>query len=281
MTHSPADDSLDGHAITVWRQGDCVVEEQGFVHRFDPGEPLTDAARETQEGDLVESTVRGFVVISQTCDIVREALERPYLQVVPLVEVNEAFLPGIYRGERPRYAFVPGVAASHLVADLDRVMTVEKAVVAGWERIPGCTTDDEVRRFAEALARKYQRFAFPDDFNEMVEPLSKRLMQKHNRESEEGSALQALAEIRVAVDSAWDAPEVGVTFIFIRRDESVPFKDSSWDQEVAKWIGLIKPQGRFISIDGYVTTLPRMTAEEYAASDRLDLDRLSSPKMPA
>jgi len=34
--------------------------------------------------------------------------------------------------------YIPGVAELNLVADLDRVMTVEKAVVAEWERKSGC-----------------------------------------------------------------------------------------------------------------------------------------------
>ena len=37
-------------------------------------------------------------------------------------------------------------------------MTVHKAVVAGWERLPGWTTDAEVRAIAGALARKRARF---------------------------------------------------------------------------------------------------------------------------
>ena len=38
--------------------------------------------------------------------------------------------------------------------DLDRVMTVEKSIVADWKRTPGWELDQEVREFAMALARK-------------------------------------------------------------------------------------------------------------------------------
>lgn len=43
-------------------------------------------------------------------------------------------------------------------------MTVEKAVVAQWERKEGCLNDQEIRDLGIALTRKRARFAFPDDF---------------------------------------------------------------------------------------------------------------------
>lgn len=86
-----------------------------------------------------------------------------------------------------------------LVADLDRVMTVEKSVVFSWQRTVGCPLDEDARNFARALARKRARFAFPNDFNRLVDPLSQRLKEKHDRRSPEGGALRALREIRVVV----------------------------------------------------------------------------------
>ena len=67
----------------------------------------------------------------------------------------------IQRGRRPNYAYVPGVAEMHFVADLDRVMTVEKAVVASWSRVVGCRNDGEVRQISSALARKRARVPGP------------------------------------------------------------------------------------------------------------------------
>src|SRR5690606_14455031 len=138
------------------------------------------------DADLAEQQVLGLVVITQTCDIVRSCTERPYVEVCPLVEVDDDRLREVQRGRRPAYGFVPLVADRKLVADLDRVMTVEKPVVAGWERTPGWGTDAEARSFALALARKRVRFAFPDDFTSLVRKLQKRLEEKHDRESVEG-----------------------------------------------------------------------------------------------
>ena len=53
-----------------------------------------------------------------------------------------------------RAPYVPATVGKRLVAELDRTMTVEKAIVAGWTRIPGWETGDDLRDFARSLARK-------------------------------------------------------------------------------------------------------------------------------
>lgn len=188
-------------ALGVWRQGDCAVGEHWFVHRFSPSSPLTDTAASVPQGatDLAEDPVAGFVILTQTCDVVRQCNDRPFLEIAPLVEVDDQDLKLIKRGHRPRYAYVPGVAENLLVVDLDSVMTIEKAVVACWNRIPGCHSVEEVTRFAQAIARKRSRFAFPDDFSALVKKLQSRLQEKHDRQSMEGQALRSLREIRVNV----------------------------------------------------------------------------------
>ena len=112
-------------ALEKWCQGDYVLGEQWFIQRFNPKRPLTDESKDVaeKEVDLAESEVRGFVVVTQTCDIVRSCASRPFIEVVPLLEVNEKDLHEIQRGRRPQYAYIPGAAEHRLVADLDRVLT--------------------------------------------------------------------------------------------------------------------------------------------------------------
>lgn len=187
-------------ALSDWRQGDCcVTDDQWFVHRFALAAPLTnEAIAAAAEGvDIAEVEVSGFVVLSQTCDVVRGCADRPYLEIAPLVSVDESYLREIERGRRPRYAFIPALRGHCLVADLDRVMTIEKGVVAAWERIPGCRNDDESRSLGQALARKRTRWAFPDDFTQLASGLQSRLQEKHDKQSDEGAALRALRQIRV------------------------------------------------------------------------------------
>ena len=168
------------------------------------------------------------------------------------------------------------MANLRLVADLDRVMTVEKAVVAVWERIEGCRTDDETRRFSLALARKRARTAFPNDFVQFAKPLTDRMSAKHDKQSDEGRALRALREIRVRAAPSWDADAVELTFWFIPNDDEPAFGPQDWEHCLT---ALPQPQstfGRFVRVDGMVLTLDDLTGRDYVESDPLDLDHLST-----
>jgi hypothetical protein len=264
--------------LKEWSQGDCVLGEQWFVYRFNPHCPLTESSRDARrdDSDLVESEVLGFVVVTQTCDIVRACTSRPFIEVVPLVAVDERDLRDIQRGRRPQYASIPALAEKYLVADLDRVMTVEKAVVLGWARIAGCETDEERRMLGQALARKRIRFAFPDEFTQCSRKLQSRLQEKHNKSSDEGDALRALREIRVRASPAWDAPEIELMFWFIRNEDEPTFKGIGWYELLEKWLDLVPESGRFHSVEGQVTTIEDLSAKDYTESDPLDLDHLSN-----
>lgn len=267
---------VDEH-VGEWRQGDCVLGEQWFVFRTHPELPLTLEGRAAAEGgvDLAEAEVRGQMIATQTCDLVRSAAKRPYVEVCPLVEVDDAQLAGIRKGQSSRHAFVPALEAHHLVADLDRVMTVEKSVVQGWQRTRGCRDDDETRRLQFALARKRSRMAFPDDFNKLAGPLRRRFSTKHGKNSPEGEALRSLDEIRVRAAPSWEADSVELTLHFIRDPAVVDVAGRAWDEHLERWLALIEKDGRFVDIQGSVVTLDDLTAREYVESDRLDLDRLS------
>jgi hypothetical protein len=267
-------------ALSEWSQGDCTIGDHWFVARFDPQRPLKpssqDVAAADADADLAESAVSGFVIVTQTCDLVRSCADRAFLEISPLVEVNAKRLEEVRRMERPNYAYIAGVADRFLVADLDRVMTVEKAVVAAWERIPGCQSDADIRLLAEALARKRSRFAFPDDFNRFAQKLQKRMQDKHEKTSPEGEALRALHEIRVSAASAWDADTVELIFWFIRAETDDRFKEKEWYEWLDSWLKLLPATGRFSPVYGFVKSLEDMTAKEYTQSDRLDLDHRSS-----
>ena len=283
MTTDPksgADENDVDRALQDWRQGDCTLDKHWFVHRVNPALAITEAGRSAaKEGaELAEAAVTGLVVVSQTCDIVRACLDRPYLEVCPLVRVSDDALREIERGRRPAYAFVPRLAEQHLVADLDRVMTVEKPLVLNWTRTTGWSSDAEGRVFAQALARKRVRFAFPDDFTFWVRKLQGRLIDKHDKNTQEGRALRALREIRVQAAPSWDSETVELMFFFIRDDEDVAFEGKEWPTFLDAWLKLVPAIGRFASVHGQVSTLEEITAADYVYSDPLDLDHLSSPE---
>lgn len=277
LVADPRDAAVD-EALKEWRQGDCVLGKQGFFHRFDLMHPLSDTAKEVAgsgDGDLVEEQVPGLVVLTQTCDIVRSCRARHFIEVCPLAQVPEDNLREIERGRRPSHGFLPLLAGQSLVADLDRTMTVEKAVVATWERTPGWRTDAEGRAFATALARKHARFAFPDAFTALVKKLQDRLMGKHDRSSPEGDALRQMREIRVHASPSWDAAQVTLTFLFVKREDDTT-DGATLANYVDAWLKLVPKGGPFVDVSGYATTLEDMTAADYVGSDPLDLDHLST-----
>jgi hypothetical protein len=264
-------------SLREWRQGDLALEEFWFVHVGDGAAPLTAAAAEAAGGaQALTSEVLGLVVLTQTCDIVRSCVTRPYVEVAPLVRVSEDDLHQVKRGRRPAHATLPALEKDLLVADLDRVMTVEKSIVASWKRTPGFTRDSDGRAFAQALARKRVRFAFPDDFTLLAKKLQARLGNKHDKNTDEGRGLRALREIRVCASPSWDAPSTEIFFWFIRDDADATFEGKSWADLLKDWLKLVPATGRFTSLDGQVATLQEMTAEDYVDSDPLDLDHLST-----
>lgn len=277
--------------LSVWRQGDVSLGSFDFFHAGDTSKPLTEQCatlgsfwnrifawsfRRTRRLQPVCTKVRGLVLISQTCDIVRFCTERNFLEVAPLFEVDEEELEGIRKARRPQFAYIPGVAQRRLVADLDRIMTIEKAAAATWDRTEGCKTDQDFREFAQALTRKRARFAFPDDFErKVVVDLKKRIREKYGKNSDEGEALRALHEIRVTATPSWDAKYIQLFFLFVRPESMPKFKGTSWNDLLNKWLDIIHAEGRYLSVEGAVHTFDDFTAREYLASDHLDLDNLS------
>jgi hypothetical protein len=147
-------------ALQVWRQGDVVLDSNfEFLHLADLSRPLSPASNqiagaranvdEIQPGATpILDQVAGLVILTQTCEVVRDCRKRPFVEVAPLIEVTADELNDIRRLKRPAFAYVPATAAVRLVADLDRTMTVEKSLVADWTRVPGWDTDSELRDFA-------------------------------------------------------------------------------------------------------------------------------------
>lgn len=263
-------------SLRDWRQGDLALDETWFVHVGNGASPLTEVAAEAPGGvQALTSEVHGLVVVTQTCDVVRSCSSRPYIEVAPLVPVDQETWHQVKRGRRPAYATLPALEKELLVADLDRVMTVEKSIVTSWQRTPGFTLDEDGRAFAQALARKRVRFAFPDDFTAFAKKLQSRLGDKHDKETDEGRGLRALREIRVCASPSWEATAAELFFWFIRDDADVSHEGKSWAELLREWLKLVPASGRFASVEGQVVTLADMTGEDYVMSDPLDLDHLS------
>jgi len=278
-------DNYDSEIILVdktleqWKQGDCAVgTDHWFGYRCNPKMPLSAASRAAAEdgAEYVEEEIIGFVVVTQTCDIVRKCSIRPYVDICPLVQVSDSQLREIRRGRHIALAYLPLLAERRLVADLSRIMTIEKPVLTEYARIPGCDNSQHVRDFARCVARKWGRFAFPDGFQSFVDKLIGLCREKHRKASPEGRAIQALREIRVCGMPSWDSARINVTFWFIRENEDTLFDGREWNQYLSKWLSTLEPNSQFAGVEGKVVSLRWMTGDDYASSVPLDLDYLST-----
>ena len=100
-------------ALRVWRQGDVSLDAGlEFVHLADLSRPHSPASAQVAEvlandGEVIAAgatpvldEVRGVVMLSQTCDVVRSCRGRPFVEVAPLVEVAEQWVEEIRRLKR-------------------------------------------------------------------------------------------------------------------------------------------------------------------------------------
>ena len=285
MGESDASEEAIDEALRHWRQGD-VSRDTGleFVHLADlsrPHSPYSIQAAASNDIDAlgiaivpIIEEIAGIVILTQTCDVIRQCRDRPFVEVAPLVKLSAEEVEQVRRLKKPAFTYVTSTADDCLVADLDRVMTVEKAVVAGWTRIPGWSTDEEIRDFARSIGRKRSRFAFPDDFVQAAQQFRARFIDKHNKDTHEGAHLRALREIRVRAAPSWNHKEVQLTWWFIKKSEPEGCPPV-WSDLVDEWIGLFDQTGRFRVDPPIVCQLDDITARDYVESDVLDLDRVS------
>jgi hypothetical protein len=214
----------------------------------------------------IATKIDGMIVVSQSCDIVKECTKWNFVQIAALQRVDdESFLSSIRKGERPNFAFVPGLEAQRLVANLDLIMTVEKSVLAGVPKeaiFRGVRNDVEILAFAECLSRKFSRFAFPDNFNEAVRKIQERIREKHPRDGADGRAFQALREIRAIAIPSWQDQNPEVELLFIVNSDVNVTKDIS--EAVERLVSRFVPQqssGRLdIESRHWKQCLPRCTA---------------------
>lgn len=255
--------SEDTPLLDEWRQGDLA---------FDAIEmPVIALDEEGLTWQAIDAS-HGVVVISQSCDIVRDVELRPYIQVAGMVPATDGEIAKAKRKEIPSRIHLDCLIDKKLLIDLDVIATVHKSVVATWKRTAGCTSDEERRRVAAGLARHRKRFAFPDGFNELIRPVREWVVSKRSKASSYGNFVRAILEMRVHCDS-WDKP-TELTFLIIVNH--MPAQD-----EFAEWTKAVKileqkaeshgyPQGEF-----RIVTYDDISAREYLDSDRLDWEGLS------
>ncbi|MFZ2057676.1 MAG: hypothetical protein WAV54_09760 [Acidimicrobiales bacterium] len=289
-----------------YAQGD-IVSLPRFVYFDIPTEAGKGLSR-------VEQRPEALVILSQTCDVARPSKDRRFVQVAPLVRIADPVLASQYRkGASPRYAWLPASGEDGF-ADLDRVATITKALLARCGRVDGLVDDNERRRFARGISRKYERFPFPDDLRDSLRPLRDTIIAKEGKTgSAEGALLSQVREIRAEAEPRWDAAVVSVQLVFIlapgalatfdeppdpsettrtwfdakeRRPSEIAAKIQAsgdpaeiawlWEKLAAAWTRLCSPHGVIADVVGEVVCADEYSVDRYWSSSPLDLGYLSS-----
>jgi hypothetical protein len=177
------------------------------------------------------STPLGVAAISQSCDAAQASRNR--IHVAPVIHLKGADATAAAAGKRISYAALSELGAGHFV-DLETVVTLPKAVLGAAPRTRGVIKDEHVRRFAGSVARKYGRFAFPDEVVRALDPLRDVLRSKARREqSALGRILADIYGIRVeAAAPGWETPPYDLQLIVIFEPGVVPeFSDGELPDE--------------------------------------------------
>jgi hypothetical protein len=143
-------------------------------------------------------------------------------------------------GKRPQYVAVPQLGSDFFV-DLDGITTVSKAALLSCQRVRGVETDREIREFAFSVARRFGRFAYPDEVVECLKPLTKALQSKARKEqSPIGKALTKVHSFRVHCED-WATSPYELTLIIIMEPDVVPSDPEDIDEPPDD---LVAPSGK-------------------------------------
>lgn len=274
-----------------WQQGDIIdLDGLPFVYLADLRKPILPESKEfignetVGDGEnpyaAISVDVKKFVVISQTCDLIRDFSTIPTALLSVVEKVNEKELLASKKGISLRYLFLPALERELQVANLDRMMTIEKTALLRVEpskKIAAFTSEDEAQVLSESIARKFKRFAFPDDFTNAVSKFRSFINEKHDKGSANGKMLQAVREIRITNSKGWADPESELKFLFMFENETQITEECK--KSVDDLMNKFSPNKSFPQVPIFeCKTYLDMSADAYRRSQVLDLSYLSNSK---
>ena len=300
-------------ATRVWRQGD-VFGIVTLLRLANTEFPITrQTARLAASGKSGTAIIHGVaeqvVLVTQTCDVVRACVERPYVHVAAVVLLEVDVLKEAAKDRRPQYAALPGLGAGYF-ADLDNQTMVEKPVLMAKDRTTGMLSEHDRLRFARSLSRHRSRFAFPDDLARTLKPFVQKMADKAGKSTPQGRRVDEVVEIRARSDD-WQANDCSVELILIVTPQSLPDlpdaadedgeptgisqlnaerlaealdteadvwkRNSLWHRLVDAWAESIRPVGSIREVTALAVSTTELGHAEANSAPLLDLDHLSAP----
>lgn len=258
-------------ALEHWRQGDYTLQRSRF--------PLI---VETDDEDLYLDTVEacGWVVITQTCDIVNYGEGKDFVSICPIVKAFDPTLKDIKAGVTPAFAKLELAPDEHHVIDLGRIASIHKRALSKLERRDGFHNDATRSVFQQALERRFGRFAFPDWLsNGPLRQLRNRAREAHKSGGSLGDVYKAIDEFRVRGNPDLESKGAAIGFLaIVDRDK---FKNTSRiaiQDEFAKQAKKFKWPDDYIREDDFLVigTLDDFSGRDIKESHAVDLDFISA-----
>ena len=255
-----------------WRQGDIIRDHQ----------LLQDILAGLNIYAEKPAPIIGWILTSQTCDIVRSQRVQPFIQVCAIVKKDANGVVEAKKRKSPRFAYVPNLAPDSSVADLAVTTTLTKDRLAKTERVDGGFDHEDaaedqstwISRFQEALSRHKARFAFPDNFNALKKALGEQL-KKAFKAKETEHLIIAVDEVRADVQI--ENNDVKGAHIWFLLDPAQSLSDEillALDDEIKKIIEAVKHHLNG-AVSYRVVSEEELTLRDYRKSHLVDFDDVS------
>ena len=218
-----------------WKQGVLLPPVSSSIV-FLPSHALTGIARRAKDSPPADTAnvadspphsvasgilrkTDAFVVISQTCDIVRAENDEPTVLAMRVyTTANDCTLTAAASNSARIFLLDPN---RRLVVDATVLSVIEKPVLATVTPRPGAPNASVERRFARWVAARFSRYAFPDPIVAAVtKPILDGLRGLQQAASLDLTALDPLEEIRVAPTDG--DPPYDVSLLFIAPESGLP-----------------------------------------------------------
>jgi hypothetical protein len=223
-------DKVDGRVcelLEAFRQGDLITG-------------ITEISVHTQQGPAMIETPLGVVVISQTCDLMRDNI--PCVNVAERVQLSGGGAAHARKGSRPRYVHLPALGENDF-ADLSIAGAIDKSLIASLDRQPTVHSRDEIVKFGQAIGRNFSRFAFPDEISPYLAPFSDAILAKAGKLSTvQGRLIEKILQFRLQCLGSWDEPPFDLRLIVILEPTALPALPNNddelppFDEDLNSWL---------------------------------------------
>ncbi len=253
-----------------WRQGDFTLQRTHI--------PLI---METDDEGLDVGTIEtlGWVVISQTCDIVNYGERKEYVSICPIVAAPTAVLKEVHAGVTPAFGKLDLAVADDHVIDFGMIATVHKRALLLLERNDGFPDDAARSVFQQSLERRFGRFAFPDWLsNGPLRQLRKRAREAHKSSGANGNIYKAIDEFRVRGNPDLESKDSVIGFLaIVNRDKEKATTREAIRQELVTQAGKWDWPDAFIKEDEFMVigTLDEFSGRDIKESHSVDLEFIS------